>query len=255
MEIKKYQKSKDNTYILTIDNETISLYDDIIIKYELLLKKHITKEELVKIEKDNNFYTCYYKAIKLLGRKMVCSKEMFNYLKKNNYDEKAIDETIVKLQKEGYLDEEKYIEAYLHDIIAFRMDGPLKITQNLLSLNLSPNLVKEKILDVDPAIWDDKIKKIIKKKKSINHQDSVTMLKKRIYQYLLTTGYSKEQIMLQLDKENWLDDSNILQKEALKLTKKLSRKYTGRNLNYQLKQKLYAKGFKEEDIEKVLAEF
>lgn len=147
------------------------------------------------------------------------------------------------------------LKTYLHDIIAFRMDGPLKITQNLLSLNLSPNLVKEKILDVDPAIWDDKIKKIIKKKKSINHQDSVTMLKKRIYQYLLTTGYSKEQIMLQLDKENWLDDSNILQKEALKLTKKLSRKYTGRNLNYQLKQKLYAKGFKEEDIEKVLAEF
>ena len=43
MRITKYQKSKKNTYLVTIDNNDYLLFDDIIVKYTLLLKKEIRK--------------------------------------------------------------------------------------------------------------------------------------------------------------------------------------------------------------------
>ena len=78
MNIKKYKKLKDNRYQITLDNlEQIILYDDIILKYNLLLTKKIKNEEqLEEIKKDNDSLECYYKAIHYLSYKMRCKKEI-----------------------------------------------------------------------------------------------------------------------------------------------------------------------------------
>ena len=41
MKIMKYKKDKLNTYIVTIDMKDYVLYDDIIVKYELLSKNYV----------------------------------------------------------------------------------------------------------------------------------------------------------------------------------------------------------------------
>ena len=46
MKILKYKKGKRNEYQILTDEKEYTLYDDIIIKHELLLKKEITKKEL-----------------------------------------------------------------------------------------------------------------------------------------------------------------------------------------------------------------
>ena len=53
MKIKKISKKKNNLYEITLDNkETINLYDDIILKYNLLLTKEIN--DLENIINDNS---------------------------------------------------------------------------------------------------------------------------------------------------------------------------------------------------------
>ena len=44
MKILKYKKIKGNEYKIITDKEEYKLYDDIIIKHELLLKKEINKK-------------------------------------------------------------------------------------------------------------------------------------------------------------------------------------------------------------------
>ena len=49
MKIEKYIKDKSNKYKIIIDGETYTLYDDVIVKYQLIMKDTISKKELDSI--------------------------------------------------------------------------------------------------------------------------------------------------------------------------------------------------------------
>ena len=50
MKIIKYTKMKSNKYKVKIDDIEVKLYDDVIVKYQLLRKKEITDEEINGIQ-------------------------------------------------------------------------------------------------------------------------------------------------------------------------------------------------------------
>ena len=140
MRILKYKKGKKNTYLVQIDEEQYTLYDDIIIKYNLLLKKEITKSELKQIIKENSNLECYYKAINYLNIKMRSKEEIKKYLQKLHYQDSIITSVIEKLEKEKYLNMEEYVEAYVNDFLRFSKFGPNKIKDNLKAIPFIPFL-------------------------------------------------------------------------------------------------------------------
>ena len=81
MEIKKYKKDKNNTYKVYIDDEVVALYDDVIIKYNLLLKKEIDKDKFIEITEYNDFLNGYYKSIKYINKKLRTELEIRKYSK------------------------------------------------------------------------------------------------------------------------------------------------------------------------------
>ncbi len=123
MKILKYKKDKGNIYKVITEKGEYKLYDDIIIKYELLLKEEISKKELDDIVKENNLLKAYYDSIKSISTKMRSAKELRDILRKKEYSEDEIKVTIEKLKKEGYLNSKIYIEAYIHDRLALYMEG------------------------------------------------------------------------------------------------------------------------------------
>jgi len=50
------------------------------------------------------------------------------------------------------------------------------------------------------------------------------------------------------------ENTSIIEREAEKIKKKLSKKYEGKELEYQLITKLYQKGFLKEEIDKIKEE-
>ena len=52
MKIKNFKKKKDGFYQITLENTlTITIHEDLILKYELLLKKEISLEDMASLEK------------------------------------------------------------------------------------------------------------------------------------------------------------------------------------------------------------
>ena len=128
MQIIKFQKLNNNKYkIIFKDHPEITLYDDVILKFNLLNHKSLTENEFIKIKNFNNELESYYKSLKYLTFKMRTKKEIITYLKKDNYSENIINKTINRLEKEGYIDEKKYIEYYIKDQVNLTLNGPLKI--------------------------------------------------------------------------------------------------------------------------------
>ena len=82
MKILKYKKDKQNVYKVETNKGEYKLYDDIIIKNELLLKKEISNKKWQEIIKENNKLKAYYDAIKSISIKMRTEREIENILKK-----------------------------------------------------------------------------------------------------------------------------------------------------------------------------
>lgn len=251
MEIKKFKKLKNNIYELELDNGSlVKLYDDVIVKYSLLINKKIDNKLLDEITKYNTSLDAYYLSLKYISKKLRCEKEIEKYLTKLDFNKDVIDKTISKLNKDGYLKHDIYIKSYINDIYNFNNYGPDKIKFNLRELGFNLN-------EIDPYLEDkdfrSKAIKIIDKKVKSNHKLSNYMLKQNIANYLINLGYPKDIFYDYLDNIK-INNKDILVKEASNYIKKYSKKYENKELLYFVKDKLYKKGYNSNEIDEVLNE-
>ena len=251
MEIKKFKKLKNNIYELELDNGSlVKLYDDVIVKYSLLINKKIDNKLLDEITKYNTSLDAYYLSLKYISKKLRCEKEIEKYLTKLDFNKDVIDKTISKLNKDGYLKHDIYIKSYINDIYNFNNYGPDKIKFNLRELGFNLN-------EIDPYLEDkdfrSKAIKIIDKKVKANHKLSNYMLKQNISNYLINLGYEKEMFNSYLGNIK-IDNSLVIKKDIDKIKNKYQKKYCGRELYYFIKNKLYQKGYREDEIGEALNE-
>lgn len=250
MEIVKFKKSKSNLYEIMLDNGlSFKLYDDVIVKYNLLVNKKFDDKFFEDVRNYNDSLDAYYLSIKYLNTKMRSEKELKKYLAKKNISQEHIESTIKRLNSEGYLNHETYIKSYINDVYNFTNNGPLKIKSSLKDLGFK----EEEIIPYLNLNYSDKIKKIIDKKIKVNTKLSNNNLKLHLTNYLINLGYPKESFISYLETIHF-DDSKQLQKDYETLIKKYSKKYTGEKLKYFIKNKLYQKGYSIEKIEEVTHE-
>ena len=251
-EIVRYKKKNINSYVVTFSDCSVILYDDVIVRHELLLKKKLSDKEYEEILKENKALASYYEGVAYLSRKERTAKEVATYLKKKEYGKESIENAITRLKKENLLNEERYVDCFLKDSVKFSTDGPDKIKRKLLDLGIQEDLIEKKLSYIDDDIWKEKVQKLVDKKVSSNHKDSVNALKQKLGNYLYQKGYSKKYFVDVLDSLDMENSYELLEKEKNKLVQKLSRKYAGKELEFQVKRKLYQKGFSKEEIDEVM---
>ncbi len=243
MVIEKYTKLKNGQYKLRLDNNTnILLHEDLILKHNLLINKNIDEEQIDKLLEENTSYIAYDLALNYLKIKMRSKKEIIDYLTKKGVNQNLIDNAIDLLIKQGYLNDDIYTKAYINDRIKLSYDGPYKIRESLLKLGISEDIINNNIDIFDKELEIEKINKIIDRQIKTNHNKGNNLLKRKILDYLVMQGYTKEVVINEVNKIK-IDDQDIMKKEYDKLYKKLSKKYNGKELEYKIKQKLYQKGF------------
>ena len=241
MKVNKYKKLRNGKYQVTIDDVDVILYDDIIIKHQLLLKQVITKNELDLIRKDNDFYGNYLLAVNYIKKKLRSREEVRKYLVKQEVNNTDTNKIIDLLEKNKVIDNNIFCEAYLHDKMSYSSAGPLKIRNDLEKLKIEENIINKKMSEYTTEIEREKIEKYIDKKLK-NNKKSLYELKNSVLNYLVSNGYHRELVIDALGSLK-IDESLVYEREYQKLYNKLSKKYEGKELEYHIKQKLYQKGF------------
>ena len=244
MKIQGYRYLGNSKYKVIINNEEYTLYEDIILKYDLLIKD-VNEKDLTKFLEENKRFEAYYVALKYIKTKLRTRKEIEEYLSKKDYNDFDIDYAVARLEQEKYIDERVYAKSYILDAINLKNIGPNKIVMELTNLGIDKNIVLDELSIFTNYIEEEKVYKYIEKSIKNNHNKSSCILKNKIKQNLINLGYNPNIINKYLNEYN-IDDNEIYQKELEKVRSKLSRKYTGKELEYKIKQNMYRKGFKVE---------
>lgn len=244
MKIQGYKYLGNSKYKVIIKDVEYILYEDIILKYDLLTK-NINEKDLINFLNENKKYEAYYTALKYINIKLRTKKEVKEYLLKKNYNDSNIEYATSRLEQEKYLDERVYAKSYILDAINLKNIGPNKIVMELTNLGIDKNIVLDELFIFNDNLEQEKIYKYIEKSIKKNHNNSSYILKNKIKQNLINLGYNPSIINRCLNEYD-IDDNEIYQKEFEKVRSKLSKKYTGKELEYKIKQNMYRKGFKAE---------
>lgn len=242
MKIEKYKYLGNNKYKIYIEEQEIIIYEDIIIKNNILSKKSISKEELENYLKQNLELENYYKTLKYISIRLRGKNEIIKYLRKNNVTETEIKNIVSRLEKEKYINDELYCRNYVLDTKKLKNDGPLKIINDLKKLEIKDEYIYNEILNFTKEEQQEKIKKYIEKQVKTNKNKSLVMLKNKLLNNLLLMGYYKEDILIYIN-EIKVDEEDLYKKEYNKIYNKLCKKYSGKELELKVKQKMYQKGF------------
>lgn len=244
MKIVKYKKLKSGKYKVYLeDDSTLELYEDTILKYNLLITKEINDSSLEDIEKDNYKLDAYYISLKYLDIRPRSKKEINDYLIKKGFDNLVIVDVITKLEKQGYLNDLAFGRMFLNNKLITTSNGPLKIRRDLVSHNLSSEDIDTILKEYTDDIQIEKINKHINRIVKSNRNKGNVYLKRKIYTELNNEGFSGSLIEQEINNIELVDDSDLAKKEYDKLYKKLSKKYSGSELEFKINQKLYQKGF------------
>ena len=249
MKINCIKKLSGNKYKVEFENgNSIIIYEDVILDNNLLYKKEIDDKLFKKIEKENMYYAVYNKTLKYVLTKMRSIYEVEKYLEK--FDIKDSDKTkiINKLCNINLLNDKLYAEAFISDKINLSSDGPNKIKRELLSKRIAEDIIDLEFQKYDDTIFEDKIKKIISKKKNTKYSNYV--FKQKINLYLINLGYDSKYIIPILNSLD-TDTTNLIKKEYDSLYRKLSKKYSDEKLDYEIKSRLYKKGFNMDEINNI----
>jgi len=247
MKINKFKKIGVDKYKVYIDDNTIVLYEDVIIKYNLLYKKDIDDKLLKDIEKDNLKSSIYDSAIKYIAFRMRSKKEIIEYLRKKEYSEKDINNTVDRLINNNMINDEIFCKSYINDKLNLSNVGINKIIGELSNLGIDENIINNNISNIDNEIIIVRLKNLIDKEIKLNNKVPTFKLKNKIVNKFITLGYRAEDIYEIINNINIKTNSDI-NKDYNILYKKYNNKYDEYKLKVFIKNKLYQKGYSVDDI-------
>lgn len=248
MKILKFKKYSSDKYKIYLENgNEMILYEDIILKNNLLFTKEIDDELKDKLMSQNNYMASLTKAINYISVRMRSKREVEDYLNKHEISKKDVNKIIKKLEKDGYINDSSFAISYVNDQLLLTNYGPYKIKNNLIKLGVPTEIINDNINKINKDIVKERINKIIAKQLKIK-KGSSNMLKIKLLNYINNLGYDKADILNCLSSIKVETDKTTLEKEYNKLYNKYSKKYDKEKLYYFIIQKLYSKGYTKEDI-------
>ena len=204
MKIEKYELTKKNIYNVYLSNgEVLELNGKVITDNELLIKKDIDNELYDKLKRDNTICILVDTSVKYIDRRLRSINELRDYLKNKEEDTIIIEEVIDKLIDYKYLDDDRFTKAFIKDKLNFTNWGDYKIKNELKRLGVNEEIIYNNMTSIGDNIYYERINKIIDKDISINKKYSGIKLKNKIYNHLLTLGYSKEKVISIINNYNF----------------------------------------------------
>ncbi|MFA5603618.1 MAG: RecX family transcriptional regulator [Bacilli bacterium] len=252
MRIEKIKKLNSGKYKIVIEgDEDLITYDDVILKNNLLTTNKLDKKLLLKISVDTEYYSTYSKVINYIQTRLRSEKEIDVYLEKFQISNDEKIKIKNDLKKSGYINNINFARAYIGDKMNLSNEGPNKIRNGLASHDIDDATIELLISEIAESDVYDKLYRLINKKIIGNHKHSKYQLREKIINNFMGLGYDVS-LICQIFEDLYIEDSDILNNEYNKIYNNLRKKYQDDELYFKIRQKLYQKGYKKDEINEII---
>lgn len=236
---------KKRDYLVTTNNEDISLDEDTIIKFGVFKDHIFTTAEFENIKNTNLENKAFLKAINYLSYRARSKHEIYQYLQKQELTEIMIENIIEKLSQFGYINDQRFASELVDYESRVKLRGPLYIAQTLQTKGISPELITNALSDYSSELQSENIDAIINKELRTKSKYPPRKQKQLLTQKLLRSGYDSSLVYSQINRLNIVDDSQeLLKREFNKLLKKhANTKLTTQELKAKIITNLLNKGY------------
>ena len=252
MKITKIKILKNKVNISFDNSNKLSIDKEVFTNFYLYEGKELSKEEYKSILELNDTNKLLQYTLKLRSKSIYSEYKLREKLYSKEASKRSVDKVIKILKGYDLIDD----KAYASDLVEYYN-----------SLNYGENKIKTKLSD--KGIFKETIDKIkfpisIEKKKANNllpklekkyDKYNASSKKSHIYNAYLLEGYSKDiasEMTNKIKSPNQKDELDKLKSDYLKTKTRLERKYKGKELKQKILSSLLTKGYKMNDILKVL---
>ena len=250
--IKKIKINKKAIAIIFSDGERIDISEEAYTSNYLYVGKELTKSEIDKLNRITSVKKLSNYAFTLLSQKHYTEWKMREKLYAKEAEKEDVDYIVKKLKELDLLNDKEYIEDYL-GYAEEQLIGKNKIKQNLAKkgifaeeidkIRFNSNVEKKKALALLPSLE--------KKYSKYSYQQK----KQHIFNALTSKGFDVDAtnyaLSHMLDK-NEKDELNKLKVDYKKVLERFKRKYEGRELKERVLRSLISKGYRYNDVNKLL---
>lgn len=252
MIIKKIKVLK-NKVVITFEDRKLELDKEIYTNFYLYEGKDVSVKEFNKINEYNNISALLKYALRIRAKSIYSEYQLREKLYAKGGLKPEVDQVIISMKNYDLIDDNAFIADHI---------------EYYNSLNYGKNKIIKKLSD--KGIFEDKLEKInfpisIERKKAKNilnktikkyEKYNYSQLKNHVYASYISNGFSNEiaseMVSLIPEPKNNKDELEKLKKEFDKQYTRLIRKYQKKELKQKLITSLLSKGYKMNDIMKLI---
>jgi len=195
---KSYALYQDDTFLTEITEDTL-------VHFTISRGNTFTKKEFERVLRHDKVTLCLRQAYTYLSRRPHLKKELQRKLKQRLFPRDIIDQTIIHLKKNKYIDDNEYIRMFIRDALRQNKTGPLLIKKKLLEKGASFEMIDMQLDELFPYEKQYEIAlNLLSSKNQKLREDNLLKQKQKLQKFGMGRGFSwavLEPVLSQLVKD------------------------------------------------------
>jgi regulatory protein len=187
MTIVSIEKTKRGLYVVNFEEDFITVPKDLIVRFGLFKGLIVDSKTISELKEMISFYEVYHKALQLLGLRGHFTGQLKIKLLQRDYSSSVVEEVILQLTQEGYLNDETLLHSWVEAQSPFM--SHMAMQQKLTAYGLDAHLVRQ-VLKHSEADESQVARALLEKKVRFNSQEINKETREKLLQYLIRKGFT-----------------------------------------------------------------
>lgn len=200
--ITSFRKKGRYFYIAEGKSEEIKFHPDIVLEFCIYEDAGFTNDEWDEILYQNSYRQAWECALRLLGIRAHCERDLTNKLRQRKFEKKIITAVISECKRLEFIDDIKFAREYIRELLD-RGSGVKLIKSKLMQKGLPGSVIDNEIQEMMSDNDELEAARIAYRKKAPSLKKETDPRKKRekYYRYMLSKGFSYD-IIKEVAEEN-----------------------------------------------------
>ena len=193
IDIEKIIFKESFVQLMLSNSEKLKISYDVYYMFKISGGMSLSSEQYMELCDESKKFECLEKAIGRLSNHGYSVDELRRSLKKKNFSEKHIEDTLEYLKEKGYLNDYSFSVNFVKDRVKSGKYGKNLIVRDLYKKGINRNVIKKAIKECGADIVnDDELYSLaMKKYTSVKDKDNPLV---KVSNYLLSRGFDYESI-------------------------------------------------------------